>query len=640
MTLRRKALLISAVIFVMAIALFFAVSQMIIMRSFSRLERREMHQHMDRIVRALQEEIAALDTLLYDWSGWDDTYEYVVDHNQGYADANLADETWFVLETNIVMFVDNDGKVVFGRELDLVNREGMPLPDSLLEHLQQGQLLAHNDLESVVTGWLYLPEGLLMIVSRPIITTDHQGPIHGTMILGRFVTTERIAALSELVHVDVSFWDIDDTRLPAGLHIAPTAPSDESLIFAQPNGNNRFSGYSVLYDIYGQPVQVVQADIPRSIYQQGLSSLYYLFAAIGAVTLAFTAVMWLMLDRTILARLTLMGDAFRQIRTTHDISLRVPVRGRDEIMQLGCGFNELLDTLAQTQHALEQARDQLEVRVRERTAQLVASNQQLREEIVERKRAQHEVAAARDQALDALRVKSQILANVSHDARTPLGVIVLRTQMLQKRLDGTLGDKERQMFDTVLSSAYQLTRFVENLLSEARASAHKVELHCAEFKPAVLVGEVKAMMGAMAERKGLILTTEIGEQVPPVLIGDVEHLKQILLNLTDNAIKFTDRGSVTVRIDYPDETHWSLQVKDTGTGISTEAQEHIFEAFYQGDGSLTRDVNRGVGLGLSIVKGLATLMNGDITVQSEPGQGTAFTITFLLQPNSEKDNHD
>ncbi len=637
MSLRRKALAISAILAVLLIVIFFIISQLIIMRSFSRLETREMSQHVDRVTRALQKEMESLNITNNDWSAWDDTYEFIVDHNEEYIEANLSTSTWIALDTNVVLFVDEHGTIVHGQAIDLVEQEEIPIPPTLLEHLDRGVLLAHEDTSSYLTGWINLTDGLLMVTSRPIITNDYQGPIHGGLIMGRFVTDERIAALSDLVHVDVSFWDYDDPHLPAEVH---TAHTGEDVAFMQPGGDDLFIGYSVLYDIYGQPAQVVRVEMPRNIYRQGASSLYYLFTGIGLVTLVFTGMVLFLLERTVLVRLAKMGDVIGKIRATNDISLGVPTDGRDEITALGYGFNDLLGALSKSQHELLEARDELELRVVERTAQLEQSNRQLQEEMIERKRAQQDAVTAHEQTLEALKVKTQILANVSHDARTPLGIIILRSQILQKRLVAALGDKERQMFDAILISATQLTRFFENLLIESRADAKTIELKYTEFKPAELLDEVKSMMCLMTERKGLTLATEIGNGVPPVLSGDVEHLKRILINLSDNAIKFTDQGTVTLRIDCLDGTHWQLKVSDTGIGISPEAQEHIFEAFYQVDGSLTRDVNRGVGLGLAIVKELVALMNADIAVQSELGKGTNFTISFPLQPKSMKVTHE
>lgn len=165
-----------------------------------------------------------------------------------------------------------------------------------------------------------------MFAARPIVTTANEGPVRGTLIFGRFLTEARVAALSELVHVDVHIHDITDPLLPANLHPAQMTPSADSDLFTQAQGHESFTGYAAVYDIYGQPADVISVEIPRNIYRQGISSLYYLFAAIGLVTLLFTAMIFLLMERTILTRMSKMGDVIRQIRSTNDIALRVPIR--------------------------------------------------------------------------------------------------------------------------------------------------------------------------------------------------------------------------------------------------------------------------------------------------------------------------
>jgi signal transduction histidine kinase len=172
--------------------------------------------------------------------------------------------------------------------------------------------------------------------------------------------------------------------------------------------------------------------------------------------------------------------------------------------------------------------------------------------------------------------------------------------------------------------------FFNNLMAESQLSSHKLTLVKTAFSPTNLLDDVVAITGLRAEQKGLQLRIKIGERVPDTLIGDPDQLMLIITNLLDNAIKFTEHGKLTVTIDCPDETHWMLRVVDTGHGIPMTAQQRIFEPFWQIDGSITREVNKGVGLGLSIVQQLTALMEGEITVNSEVGQGTTFTIIFPL----------
>jgi len=149
------------------------------------------------------------------------------------------------------------------------------------------------------------------------------------------------------------------------------------------------------------------------------------------------------------------------------------------------------------------------------------------------------------------------------------------------------------------------------------------------FAPADLIDHVRTTMGVLAENKGLQLTSQIDSKLPGTICGDYNRLQQILLNLVGNAIKFTDQGQVHLGIYLPDPNHWEVRVTDTGPGISTEAEDYIFDAFRQVDATETR-THGGAGLGLSIVKQLVTLMGGRVSLESEIAQGSTFIVNLPL----------
>jgi len=238
-----------------------------------------------------------------------------------------------------------------------------------------------------------------------------------------------------------------------------------------------------------------------------------------------------------------------------------------------------------------------------------------------------------EKAVEADRLKSQLLTSVSHELRTPLTAIQGYAQLLHEGTYGSLTEKQHATMQRILLNTAQLRGMVNNLLDRAQIEQGKLSLRNAPFIPADLIQTVHSALNVLAEAKGLQLTSEIAPDVPETLNGDVLRLQQILFNLTGNALKFTERGSVQARIFLPDATHWALQVIDTGIGIPLESQSQIFAPFWQVDSSSTRQY-RGSGLGLSIIKQLTEIMKGEIAVQSEPGQGSTFTITFPLDLTS------
>jgi signal transduction histidine kinase len=263
--------------------------------------------------------------------------------------------------------------------------------------------------------------------------------------------------------------------------------------------------------------------------------------------------------------------------------------------------------------------------------------EQVQQELAERKRAEQAMARARDRALEASRLKTELLAKVSHELRTPLTAILGFSEMIQEGIYGPISDEIQETTAKIIESTHYLTSLVTELLDQAQLEAGKLKLEIGRVAPVDIVRTVQSRMNVLAQAKGLTLTTNIAPELPATLAGDQKRLEQILVNLVSNAIKFTEQGEVRLDLYCSDAIHWAIQVSDTGPGIPVEAQTHIFEPFGQVDGSSTRQ-HGGTGLGLSIVKQLTTLMGGYVTLKSEIGQGSTFTVFLPSQPIVENQN--
>ncbi|MBK9927625.1 MAG: PAS domain S-box protein [Anaerolineales bacterium] len=259
----------------------------------------------------------------------------------------------------------------------------------------------------------------------------------------------------------------------------------------------------------------------------------------------------------------------------------------------------------------------------------------VKEDITERKHAQDALSIAYDQALEASRVKSQLLAKVSHELRTPLGGILGYAELLRDGALGEIKEEQKDAAKSILQSTEHLTTMVNELLDEAQIQANTVILKEKTYSPATLLEQATSGFAIMAEKKGLGFSTFIDPSLPRDLYGDEQRLRQILINLIGNAIKFTQKGEVRVRLERHAPEHWTLQVTDTGMGISNESQAYIFEPFRQVHNDITHE-NRGIGLGLSITKQLVELMGGRIILESKIGQGSSFSVLLPLKLPSQK----
>ena len=251
-------------------------------------------------------------------------------------------------------------------------------------------------------------------------------------------------------------------------------------------------------------------------------------------------------------------------------------------------------------------------------------------EVTQRRRNERDLLAARDQAEAATRVKSEFLATMSHEIRTPLNGVIGMTGVL---METELSPEQREYARIIHTSGETLLTLINDILDFSRIEAERMQLELARFSPSELLEETVEMFADQAKRKGVELGTLIEAGVPPRVEGDPGRLRQVLLNLVGNALKFTQAGSVVVSADAETldsgDIRLEVAVTDTGIGIPPEVLPSLFEPFQQADGSTTRQFG-GTGLGLAISRRLVKLMGGEISVHSNPGRGTVFRFHMRL----------
>lgn len=602
-----------------------------IMEGFRKIEDQRLLDNVERSRLALQSDIENLSVKLSDWSVWDDTYRFIQDHNEEYVSANLTDDSIQSLNLDFILFFDAQGNLKHskvrkpeaeaeetpaeeaaaaetaapedaGEEAsasseEAADEEEPAPPESVLSYIRaHSSFMLQTSETADVKGIAKLPEGPLEFASQPILTSERRGPVMGTIIFARYFTDEAVAKLAQVTRLSLQISQLSTPSVKQDvLSHGRDVFTQGTAVYLMDEGTIR--GYGMINDITNRPYLVARVDMRRDIIEQGKhtrdTTMIWLIG-FGAV---FTVVAIGFLNRTILSRLALLDKNVSEIETTGDIEKSVEVQGKDELARVAMAINRMLEALRKTHRELAKAKA---------------------------------VAEAANNA------KSQFVANVSHEIRTPINGVL---GILHSLISMEQSEEKKNYLLMAQEAANSLLTLLCDILDLSKIEAGKLEFDMQPFEVRDALRQAVRTIGMKAYEKGLEVIVSAAPDVPQRLIGDITRVKQVMINLLGNAIKFTQQGEIELRAELTDpvegRTGLHVIVRDTGIGMTEEQCAKVFEKFTQADASISRKFG-GTGLGLSISRQLSEMMGGKIWVESRKDEGSTFHCTMYFDNLEER----
>jgi signal transduction histidine kinase len=655
MNLPQKTLLVVSLTVAGVMTVLYAVSRDVLLRSYLSLEQEQTRSAVSRTEAALNDQITNLARTTNDYGAWDRTYAFMQNPTRSYIKQEFENDTLQGLHINSVMLTDTSQKIVFFKAYDSVENVEVKVPIEIQRLVSTDSWVRQAAATSTpVHGILLLPQGPVLIAACPILTTQRVGPVRGVLVMTRDLDKALVEGLRERTLLSVSLDLASSPSLHADARRALQAlESGQEEIHVQSLNQVYVSGYSALRDIHGRKALLLHVEMPRSVFQRGLTSLRYLLLTLCIAGVVFGLTTLLLLQRIVLARLTYLSAEVGRIGSgeSKDLSERILERGSDEIGRLAQDINRMLEAL-------------------QKNAGVESMNEALRQEIKDRQlaenaRNQMAVELLHGQKLQAI---GGLAAGVAHEINTPiqfvgdnlrflqgafteLAILLEQHELLcqeirhgvrQPALDAV--DQARQKTDLEFLRKEIPVALDQTLDGIGRVAtivkALKIFSHVdsgPQMTPADLNSALEStIVVARNELKYVAeVETKFGD-LPPVVchLGD---LNQVFLNLLINAahsiedvVKGTDKkGHIRVEtlIDSTPDGDWvEVSISDTGAGIPEEVRGRIFEPFFT-----TKPMGKGTGQGLALARAVVVEKHGGtLTFDTVMNHGTTFYIRIPL----------
>ncbi len=638
MSLKRRTIIIVTVSLIGLLAGVYLLMSSFIARGFGDVERQWANDNVLRVQEAYKAMEVGLISKSADWAVWSDMYQFVVDKNEPFIDSNLGNVSFSNLRIDYMLYLNDKDEEVWSKHYDVDEDKEKPFDPDLKKLFAPGSdLLKFKDLDDIHSGVLMSQGKPVVFVARPILTSDHTGPSHGTLVFMKKLTDTQVQNLSKTVKFPLSIEKVA-TSNPSPMHV--------SIV-----DDNTLEGYLLTNDYFGNPAFIFKVILQRDIHGQAQKTIRTIGVFLLIAAGIFIVVMIIVLNELLIKRLTQLGQEIAQLTKQQEqqfITFRLDAKGQDEFSAVALTINRLLEAMEKSALKIKESDASLRDKEKEilaqqqkRLAELEAINKQIIQKSIDLEKMQaanlnimEDLQVARHDAEIAGKAKSQFLANMSHEIRTPLNAVLGFSDLLRQ---SSLDEDQKKYLTTITTSGELLLSIINDILDISKIEAGHVHLESIDFNVKELVESTFNIVKEKVSGKPVELQFDIKPEVGAWYKGDPTRIRQIIVNLLSNAAKFTKEGHIRLTIDREKvldkegKQGLRFKVSDTGIGIAKEKLRAIFEPFTQEDSSTTRKFG-GTGLGLTICQNLAGMMSGEIWVESEQGKGSDFIFTVLLSP--------
>ncbi len=358
MKIRRKTILVTGLTFLFLFGILFTISKTILINGFKELDRNEVINETKRAQDIFTYKLTLLNNKIIDWAAWDDTYNFMKGKNPGYLEANLQDSTFKDLGIDVMLFTDNEGKLVYGKEYIVEKMQEKPVPESLLKYIRNGVLHLENpEVDEQLNGVLITREGPIMVSGFSIVRNQHGGPAMGMLIFGVYLDRAEIKNLNDIIRLPADVYRYEDESLPADVKTARESLSKDAPVFAQIVSAKNIAGYGLIDDMLGKPALILRVTMDRDMYQKGLATIRYNFIFVFTIVFLIFITSLILLEKTVLSRIARLSSSMVDIGERSEASARVPEEGTDEIGCLASAINNTLAALEFSQNSLKAERN-------------------------------------------------------------------------------------------------------------------------------------------------------------------------------------------------------------------------------------------------------------------------------------------